>query len=78
MFLRIKQWLCGKQITEFEPRIYSNGVFLIPMSIELNGKISYVWVADEFNDDIFGSDGNSISVKVIADAIEDLCQLKYS
>jgi len=32
----------------------------------------FIWVADEFKDDTFDSEGNNISAKVIADSIKDL------
>ena len=51
MSLKIEQRIIGNQITEFEPKIYSTGVHLIPMKVELDGKEKFVWVADEFGDD---------------------------
>lgn len=70
MSLRIEQRIIGNQITEFEPRIYSTGVYLIPMKIEMNGNEKFIWVADEFYDDTF-IDGKSISPKIISNKIED-------
>lgn len=71
MSLKIEQRITGNQITEFEPRIYSTGVHLIPMKVELNGKEKFIWVADEFNDDTF-IDGKNISPKILSNKIEEL------
>jgi hypothetical protein len=72
MNLKTEQILRDIQFTERYPRIYSDGVYLVPMKIQINGIDQFVWIADEFNDDIFDSDGNNISVKVIANTIEKL------
>ena len=72
MSLKTEQILKNFQFAERYPRIYSNGVYLVPMKIQIHGIDRLVWVADEFNDDIFDSNGNNISAKVIADTIEDL------
>ena len=72
MSLKTEQILKNFQFAERYPRIYSNGVYLVPMKILIHGIDRLVWVADEFNDDIFDSNGNNISAKVIADTIEDL------
>ena len=71
MSLKIEQRIIGNQITEFEPKIYSTGVHLIPMKVELDGKEKFVWVADEFKDDTF-FDGKNVSPKVLANKIEEL------
>jgi len=71
MSLKVEQRLVENQITEFEPRIYSSGVYLVPMKVELNGKEKFIWVADEFNDDTF-YDGELISPKLLANKIEGL------
>ena len=72
MSLKIEQLLRNIQFTERRPKIYSSGVYLVPMKILIHGINRLVWVADEFNDDIFDSNGNNISANVIADTIEDL------
>jgi hypothetical protein len=71
MSLKIEQRIIGNQITEFEPRIYSTGVYLIPMKVELNGKEKFIWVADEFSDEAF-IDGKNISPKIISNKIEEM------
>ena len=72
MSLKTEQFLRNFQFTERCPRIYSTGVYLVPMKIQIYGKDQFVWIADEFNDDIFDSDGNNISAKIIADTAEKL------
>jgi len=71
MSLKIEQRINGNQITEFEPRIYSTGVCLVPMKVEMNGEEKFIWVADEFEDDTF-FDGKDISPKVLAKDIKGL------
>jgi len=70
--LQIDQVLRETTFTESAPRIYSTGVYLVPMKIQIRGIDHFVWVADDFNDDTFDSNGNNISAKVIANTIEDL------
>lgn len=53
MSLKIEQRLADDQFTETEPRIYSTGVFLVPMRIILNGIEKWVWIADMFENDTF-------------------------
>jgi hypothetical protein len=72
MSLKIEQLLRDFQFTERCPRIYSTGVYLVPMKIQMHGKDQFIWIADEFNDDIFDSDGNNISAKIIADTVKEL------
>ena len=71
MSLKIEQRIIRNQITEFEPRIYSTGVHLVPMKVELGGKENFVWVADEFDDDTYFDD-KLISPRVISDKIDEL------
>ena len=71
MSLRIEQRINSNQITEFEPRIYSTGVHLIPMKVELNGNEKFIWVADEFEEDTF-FDGKNISPKVFSNKLEEM------
>jgi len=37
MRLKIEQTLSNFQFTERQPRIYSDGVYLVPMKIRING-----------------------------------------
>lgn len=69
MSLKIEQRIIGKQITEFEPRIYSTGVHLIPLMAILNGVEKFIWVADEFSDETF-FDGQIISANVLSSSID--------
>ncbi|GAB1431274.1 hypothetical protein MASR2M18_21090 [Ignavibacteria bacterium] len=71
MSLKIEQRIIGNQITEFEPRIYSTGVHLIPMKVELNGKEKFIWVADEFEEETF-INGKNISPNIISEKIEEM------
>ena len=72
MSLKVEQILENSQLTEKQPRIYSTGVYLVPMKISIRGIDQFIWVADDFNDDVFDSEGNNISAKIIAETIEDL------
>jgi len=72
MSLKVEQILRDFQFTERHPRIYSTGVFLVPMKIQIRGIDQFIWVADNFKDDTFDSDGNNISANTIADSIEYL------
>ena len=72
MSLKTEQILSNFQFTERQPRIYSDGVHLVPMKIKINGIDKFIWVADKFNNDSFDFNGNNISPKVIADSIDDL------
>ena len=71
MSLKIEQRQLNKQFTEFEPKIYATGVYLVPMKINISGEEKWIWVAEEFNDDTY-FDGKNISVRLISDTIEDL------
>ena len=70
MSLKVEQRLENEQFTEFAPRIYSTGAYLVPMSVMVNGESRYVWVVDEFNDDTFADE--LISPNVYAQNIKDL------
>ena len=72
MSLKAEQIFKKFQFTERCPRIYSDGAYLVPMKIQIHGKDQFVWVVDEFNDDVFDSEGNNISARIISDKIEDL------
>ena len=68
MSLKTEQRLRNFQFAERSPRVYSNGVYLVPMKIQIRGIDQFVWVADEFTDDVFDVNGDIISAKVIADS----------
>lgn len=70
MSLKIEQRLDCESFTELEPRIYSTGVFLVPMCLTLKNKKRFIWVVDEFEDDTFDQNGLSCEPKVYADNIE--------
>jgi hypothetical protein len=70
--LQIEQCLKDCKFTEDALRIYATGAYLIPMKISIKGIDHFIWVADDFNDDVFDTKGNNISVKVIADTVENL------
>ncbi len=53
MSLKTEQQLEDHQFTEFSPRIYATGVYLVPMAIIVNGIEKWVWVADEFESDTY-------------------------
>ena len=72
MSLKTEQILKKCQFAERQPRIYSTGVYLVPMKVSIRGIDQFVWVADDFNDDVFDSEGKNISAKIIAETIEDL------
>jgi len=72
MSLKTEQILRNCQFAEKQPRIYSTGVYLVPKKISICGIDHFIWVADDFNDDIFDSNGNNISAKIIAETIGDL------
>ena len=74
MSLEIEQKLDGNAFTESEPRIYSTGVFLVPMKVISNGKAKYVWVVDEFNDDTYDDDGDTCSPNVYANSKDCLLE----
>ena len=70
--LKIDEVLRGVKFTENKPRIFSNGAYLVPMKISIKGIAHYVWVADDFKDETFNSDGENISPNVITRDIENL------
>jgi hypothetical protein len=71
MTLKTEQKLIGSQFTEFEPTVYTTGAHLIPLKIIVNGIEKYIWVVNEFNNDIY-CDGENCSANVIADNVEEL------
>ena len=72
MSLKVEQRLDCEIFTEFEPRIYSTGVFLVPMRVTLNDKQRYIWVVDEFNEDTFDKEGLICEPKIYANEMEEL------
>ena len=71
MGLKIEQRLLNNEFTEDEPKIFSTGVYLVPMKIKEEGKEKFIWVAEEFEDDTSLNEKN-ISVRVISNNIEEL------
>ncbi|PIU83364.1 MAG: hypothetical protein COS68_04460 [Elusimicrobia bacterium CG06_land_8_20_14_3_00_38_11] len=71
MGLKIEQRLLNNEFTEDEPKIFSTGVYLVPMKIKVEGKEKFIWVAEEFEDDTSLNEKN-ISVRVISNNIEEL------
>ncbi|MDR0613608.1 MAG: hypothetical protein LBG45_09085 [Dysgonamonadaceae bacterium] len=72
MSLKTEQILLDYQFAERQPRIFSTGVHLVPMKISIRGIEHYVWVADEFNNETFNSDGGDISPNVLSNKFENL------
>lgn len=67
MSLKAEQRLDENQFTEFTPKIYSTGVYLVPMKIENR----YVWVAEEFDNDSY-FEGKNISPNVYGRNVLDI------
>ena len=74
MSSKIEQILDGHTFTESEPRIFSTGVFLVPMEVIINGKAKYVWVVDEFADDTYDDDGDFCSPNIYANSKDCLLE----
>jgi len=72
MSLKIEQRLSSEIFTEFKPRIYSTGAFLVPMCVSLKNQKRYVWVVDEFNEATFDTDGSVCEPKICSNEIEGL------
>jgi len=72
MSLKIEQRLDGESFTELAPRIYSTGVYLVPMCVSLKNKKRFIWVVDEFDDDTFDQNGLICEPIIYADDIERL------
>ncbi len=71
MGLKIEQRLLNYEFTEIQPKIFSTGVHLVPMKINVKGKEKFIWVAEEFEDDSF-FDGKNIIPRVISNNIKEL------
>ncbi len=74
MSLKIEERLLGQTFTEENPVIYSNGVYLRPLKIFINGVAHFVWVVDRFNDDTF-FEGKNVSPNVISNGINELLSI---
>ena len=70
MGLKEEQILRNCRLAERRPRIYSTGVYLVPLKIQICGIDQFVWVADDFNDDSFDDQGNLVSPYIISDEHE--------
>ncbi|MDI6804089.1 MAG: hypothetical protein QME58_09615 [Bacteroidota bacterium] len=71
MGLKIEQRILNNEFTEFQPKIFSTGVHLVPMKINVEGKEKFIWVAEEFEDDTF-LDGKIIIPRLISNNMEGL------
>lgn len=71
MGLKIEQRILNNKFTEFQPKIFSTGVHLVPMKINVEGKEKFIWVAEEFEDDTF-LDGKKFIPRLISNNIEEL------
>lgn len=71
MSLKIEQRLLDIEFTEFVPRIFATGVYLVPVKIKVGKTEKWVWVAEEFSDDTY-YDGKLISPILISDEKESL------
>ncbi len=72
MSLKVEQRLDDIYFVETEPRIYTTGAHLIPLTIQINNKKRCVWVVDEFRDDTFNTDGEICHPNVYGKKIKDL------
>ncbi|MDR2836335.1 MAG: hypothetical protein LBV69_09145 [Bacteroidales bacterium] len=62
MSLQIEQKLTDYQFNEKQPKIYSIDVSLVTMRISVKGKERFIWVADDFKDDSFDTEGNCVAI----------------
>lgn len=72
MSLKIEQILDNNFISEGFPKIYTIGAKVVPLEITKNGKKRYVWVVDEFCDDVYNENGESCKAYVYSDKLERL------
>lgn len=70
MGLKTEQKISGVQVTEFEPKIYTTGAYLVPMKIIKNGFKKYVWAVEEFDNDSYKD--KLITPRVVANNIHTL------
>ena len=73
MSLKTEQFLDNSFFTESEPRIYTTGVYLVPMRITTDGKERFVWIADEFNDDTY-LDSELCTPNVYSDDLDNMIE----
>lgn len=71
MSLLTEQKIINTEFTEREPEIFTTGAKLIPVKVDINGIVKYVWVVKEFTDDSY-LNGENCSPYVIADCPEKL------
>ncbi len=57
MSLKVEQQLDENCLAERQPRIYSTGVYIVPMEIVIGDKHRFVWVVDQFDNDTFSEYG---------------------
>jgi hypothetical protein len=69
MSLKIEQKIAGFQFADNEPRIYSTGVYLVPLKVSVNGNSRWVWVAEEFDNDTY-LDGDLIDPNIMANKLD--------
>lgn len=71
MSLLTEQKIINFKFTEREPEIFTTGAKLVPMEVNVNGIIKYVWVVKEFMDDSF-SNGDLCNPVTFANSIKNL------
>ena len=74
MSLKAEQILFNNFITNSTPKVYTTGVKLVPLEVNINKKKKYVWVADEFNGDNYDKIGKLCNLNVISDNLENLIE----
>ena len=72
MSLKIEQRLDNNSISVMFPKLYTNGAKVVPLEITKNGKKRYVWVVDEFCDDVYNENGELCNVNVYSDKLKRL------
>jgi len=75
MSLKTKQILRNCQFTERQPRIYSTGVYLVPMKISIHGSDQFVWVTDDFDNDSFDNGGDLVSPYLISNNLDEIFEI---
>src|SRR3989344_9415094 len=70
MSLKAEQKINGIQVTEFEPRIYTTGAYLVPLKVAGRKHRKYVWAVEEFNNDSYAD--KLITPRVVANSIRML------
>ena len=69
-----EQILIGQQITENNPIIYSTGVYLLPLKVNINNTDKFLWVASEFDDETYlvGQSGGICSPNILSDKLSEV------